>query len=418
MTARSPLIKAWRTSALRGSGSLARTERILFLGALGMLVVSAVLGDSLGAGAVDTGGPALRAHVHAGSLGWLTLAVLAVAAGMAGGDDRPAAGPARLGDGLSVLTVVTVAAFVIADAAGRAAGEAWTGAAALGAILALAGWLAVAGRRAGTRWTAARLGMAGSLVVLIAGSVIGAASAATAAGGDETGAASLASAHSAAVVVPFVILAVTSVLEWSASPSSGAAPVTTAGLVQVGALLLAAGAVIAGALVHDLALVEANIPLELGGIVIFLVRVGPPLLAAGWLASGRIWLVISTVALAVDVGLFAHVVFEIGRRRYVSIDTVPEWLLFTVDHVTFVAVGTTAVFGAIAALAGRDSRWPGTDAPAAAGLVLGLVATAAGIGAGSAPLEKASAAVLGVSVLLAVVVAALRVSGISRRLRT
>jgi len=415
MTVRTPLTKAWRTSTVRGSGSLARTERILFLGALGMLVVSAVLGDSLGAGAAVAGGPALRAHVHAGSLGWLTLAVLAVAAGMAGGDDRRAARPARLGDGLSWLTVVTVAAFVITDAAGWAAGGAWTGSAALAAILAFAGWLALAGRRAGTPWTVARLGMAGGLAVLIAGSVIGAASAATAAGRNETGAASLASAHSAAAVVPFVILAVTSVLEWSAAPSSGAAPVTTAGLVQVGALLLAAVAVITGTLGHDLTLVEANIPLELGGIVIFLVRAGPSLLGAGWLASGRIWLVTSTVALAVDVGLFAHVVFEIGRRRYVSIDTVPQWLLFTVDHTTFVAVGTTAVIGAIAALAGQDARWPRTDAPAAAGLVLGLAATAAGIGAGSALLETAFAAVLGVSVLLAVVVAALRVSGISRR---
>jgi hypothetical protein len=304
---------------------------------------------------------------------------------------------------------------VIADAAGGAAGEAWTGSAALAAILAFAGWVAVAGRRAGTPWTVARLGMAGALAVLIAGSVVGAASAAAAAGGNGAAADSLASAHSAATVVPFVILAVTSVLEWSAAPSPAAVPVTTAGLVQVGALLLAAVAVIVGTLGNDLALVEANIPLELGGIGIFLVRVGPALLAAGWRASGRVWLVTSTVALAVDVGLFAHVVYEIGRRRYVSIDTVPEWLVFTVDHMTFVAVGTTAVFGAIAARAGPDARWPGTDAPAAAGLVLGLAATAAGIGAGSALLDRAFAAVLGVAVLLAVVVAALRVPAISQR---
>jgi hypothetical protein len=390
---------------------VARAERTLFFGALGMLLVSAALGSSPGV-AAGAGGPALRAHVHAGSLGWLTLAVLAVAAGMAGDEARLPPGPGRAGSRVSWLTVAAVAAFVVADAAGSVAAEAWTGAAALAAILAFAGRLGVAFRRAGAAWTVPRLAMAGALAVLVAGSVIGAASAGAAASGNAAGAASLASSHSAALVVPFVILAATSIVEWAAAPSPAAAP-ATAGLVQVGALVLAAVAVITGVLAHDLALVEANIPLELGGIAIFLVRVGPLLLTAGWAASSRIWLVISTVALAVDAGLFAHVVFEIGRRRYVSIDTVPPWLLFAVDHVTFVAVGTTALLGAVAVRAGQESRWPAADVLAAAGVVAGIVATTAGIAAGPAVLERVPAAVLGVFVLAAVVMAALRAAAIT-----
>ena len=94
-----------------------------------------------------------------------------------------------------------------------------------------------------------------------------------------------------------MLLAATAVVEWAAArPSGGYEPVTTAGLAQVGALVVAAAVIIAGVLGSDLALVEANIPLELGGIAIFLIRVGPLLLTAGWARGGRIWLVTSTVA--------------------------------------------------------------------------------------------------------------------------
>lgn len=385
-----------------------------------MLLVSAGLGNSAGIGGTGGSGSALIAHVHAGSLGWLTLAALAAALRMVqdGDYDRePGPGQHRLAAPLSGLAVATVAAFVVATAAGSAAAEAWTGTAALLAILGFLAWLVALSRATRTRWVVPQLGMAGALVVLVAGTILGAISAGDTASGNATGAASLGSAHSAVLVVPFVVLAATAVVEWAAArPSGDYEPVTTAGLVQVGALLVAAAVIIAGVLANDLALVEANIPLELGGIAIFLIRVGPLLLTAGWAKGSRIWLVTSNVALAVDAGLFAHVVFEIGARRYVSIDQVPPWLLFTVDHVTFVAVGTTALFGAIAAMArdAEDARWQRADQLAAAGLLLGLAGMAAGIGAGSAAIEGAFATVLGIALLVAVVVAALRTATITR----
>jgi hypothetical protein len=388
-------------------------ERILLFGALGMLLVSAGLADGARVDVAAGGGSALDAHVHAGSLGWITLAVLAVALRMAEGDDRPVRS-SRLARGLSGFTTATIAAFVVADVAGSVDGEVWTGAVALAAIVVFLARLAVVSRRERVAWTVPRLSMAAALAVLVVGSVIGAISAGNAATGHLAVAASLASSHSAILVVPFVVLASTSVLEWSALPSSSSLALTTAGLVQVGALALSAAAVTAGVVWHDLALVEANIPLVFGGIAIFLVRVGPVVLAAGWARSSRIWLVTGTVGVAVDVGLFAHVVFEIGARRYVSVDTVPQWLVFSVDHVTFVAVGTTALFGAVAAMAGQGDRWLETDVPAAAGLVLGLAGTAAGIGLGSLAVEQVGVTVLGVSVFAATAVAGLRVAGVTR----
>ena len=243
-----------------------------------------------------------------------------------------------------------------------------------------------AGSWARAAWTVPFLSLAAALAVLAAGAGLGTV---------PTGA---------------VILFATGVTEWSVSRPAALAAPTTAGLVQVGALVLAAAALTGGIVGHDLALVEANVPLQIGGIAVFGARIGPRLLAPGWSGSGRVWLALSAVALAVDVGLVAHLVFEIGRRRYVSIDMVPRWLVFAIDHVTFVAVGASAFLGAIAAMPGQPDRWTAADRLAAAGLGTGLGGTALGIGIGSVPLTVLFATVLGLSLLASVAVAALRVS--------
>jgi hypothetical protein len=412
--------------------SMDRAERVLLFGALGMLLVSAAIGDGSATGALGASGPALRAHVHAGSLGWITLAVLAVALRMATGS-YGSSGSRAWADLLSWLAVAATLAFVVADAIGSAAARAWTGAPVLVVIAAftgLLGWLVTTRRAGRAPWSVPGLGMGAALAVLLAASALGALAAGAAAP------ASLSDARSAALSVPFVVLAATSVLEWAVVSASGEAGLrepqrrvcdldaggetqpTTAGLVQVGALGLAAAALIAGVLTRNLALVEANVPLELGGIAIFAVRVGPALLTSGTRA-GRSWFVTGAVGLAVDVGLVAHLVFEVGQRRYVTAAMIPGWLPFAVDHVTFVAVGTACLFGTIAVMTGRQegAHWHRADALAAVGLVTGLAGTTVGIGAGSPVLEWTSSAVLGLAVLGAVAVAAARVAAIKPAMR-
>src|SRR5215472_1441343 len=167
-----PVVNRWR-----GSGWAGRAEQILLSAALAMLLVTA----GLGASAAYLNGTALRTHLDVGLLGWMTLAVLAVA-----------------------LRVVSER-----------------------------------GRKAVA--TVPGLGIAGALTVLAAGAVLG--------------------VSLADIALPFVVLASTATTEWSAAPDGGPAPATTAGLVQVGALVLAAAAVIAGVRKHNLALAESNIPL-------------------------------------------------------------------------------------------------------------------------------------------------------------
>jgi hypothetical protein len=387
--------------------SVAPAQRVLALGALGMLVISTGLG---GAGAAFGGprGPALRLHADASSLGWLTLGVLAVAVGMSARNGS-AASVRRAGSLLALTAVAAVVAFVVADVDGSAAAAAWSGIAVLVAIVAVMGWLPTVSPRTRDAWTAPRQSLAVALGVLISGYVLGTVAAWLTVSGNSNAAASLAAARSAVLAVPVVVLVATATVEWASVRAAAATPLTTAGLVQVGALALAAVALIVGVLTSDLALTEANIPLELTGIAIFLVRVGPGLLRAGWWRGSRIWLVTSAVALAADVGLFAHVVFEVGVQRYASAGLVPAWLVFSVDHVTFAGVGTAALLGGFAAMTGVPDRWPAAETVAAVGLVLGLAGTALGVGVGSTATEAVAGTVFGLSVLLAAVLAGLRV---------
>jgi hypothetical protein len=341
-------------SSTRSARRAVLAQRVLALGALAVLVVAAVGGAETGLGGMH--GAALRVHADAGSLGWMTLGTLAVALGMSTSD---------------------------------------------------------ASTTARANWTVPRLGMAAALALLAIIYVMGAISMLAAAFGHAAAVASLAAARSAAAAVPFVVLAATATVEWATASTGEAgetAGLSTAGTVQVGALALAAVALIAGVLTSDLPVTEANIPLELAGIAIFLVRVGPRLLTAGWARGSRIWLVTSAVALAADAGLIAHVVFEVGAQRYAYAALVPAWLVFTVDHVTLVGVGTAALLGGIAALTGQQDRWAMADSVAAVGLVLGLAGTAAGLGVGSAVAEALAGTVFGLSLLLAAAVAALRVA--------
>ncbi len=356
-------------------------------------------------------GMAFRVHADAGSLGWLVLGVLAMASAMFASVGPGRSAGDRTDRSLAWLAVMTVFVVIAANAGSSAFAAAAADTALLVEVAAIAVWLGIVQARTRIAWTVPRLGVVAALAVLLTGSVLGTVAAWLTFNGDAASAAGPASAHSVVLAVPFVMLAATAAAECAAGQQAVAAEqVTTSGLVQVGALTLAAAALIAGVLTSSLALTEANIPLEIGGIGIFLVRVGPRLLTAGRARGSGIWLVTSAVAMAVDVGLFAHVVYEVGAQRYASLGLVPAWLVFTVDHLTFAGIGGAALYGASAALTGQRDRWPAADIVAVAGLVLGIAGYAVGLGIRSPVEEAASGGAFGLSVLLAVVVTGLRVA--------
>ena len=259
-------------------------------------------------------------------------------------------------------------------------------------------------------WSTPRWGIAACTLWLVIGLVIGAM--ATVRGSHAS---RLGQIHAAGLTVPFVFLAMTAILEWAADPAASRVVATTAGLAQIGLIFLGGLALLAGDATHDLPLLVANVPMEIAGVTIFLVRCGPTIFRSRWWRSPAVWLGLSTISLAIDIGLFAHVVLEVARRRYLYIELVPRWLVFAVDHTTFVAVGSTALFGALASF----ERGPGVlstfDLAAASGLVIGLVGTLVGIAAGRGSVELFFVWFTLVAIVIAVASAFIRLASIARR---
>src|SRR5260370_20950931 len=106
------------------SRGTARAERVLLLGALARLLISAGLGGARSA-AGGLSGQVLAVHVGAGSLGWLALGILAMALGMlpSDGDGRP---DDQVGYWLAWIAVAAVAAYVLVGANGPAGASAGT----------------------------------------------------------------------------------------------------------------------------------------------------------------------------------------------------------------------------------------------------------------------------------------------------
>jgi hypothetical protein len=182
-------------------------------------------------------------------------------------------------------------------------------------------------------------------------------------------------------------------------------------MTQVGLIVFGGVALFAGDATRSLALLAANVPLEIAGVLIFLVRCGPSIFGPSWWRSREIWLGLSAVSLALDLGLFLHVVWEVVRRRYLYVELVPRWLIFAVDHTTFLAIATTALFGALASSEPGPDVLRRFDVTAAVGLSIGLLGAVIALAADQLQLERFFVWWMALAIVVAVGCALVRVTG-------
>lgn len=97
---------------------LAGDVRLLFQSALVIFLVTVVIGILNGLDLVDFSHDQLLTHVHAGTLGWITLAVLAATLWLLGEGGPVAEVEARRAHQFSVLAVAAIALYVAAFASG------------------------------------------------------------------------------------------------------------------------------------------------------------------------------------------------------------------------------------------------------------------------------------------------------------
>jgi hypothetical protein len=373
----------------------------VYSAALLVFTVTVVIGILNGTNLVDFSRDAILTHVHAGTLGWLTLGVMATTFWVFSddGSEPVSRGATRA---LAWLAGLAFVAYIGAFYSGNLVARASLAFPVLLVILWFLGWVWRA-LRSGPM-TLPRVGIVGAIAMLLVGGTIGTliqVQMATGAqifpaGGDMVG------GHATAMVFSYLILFGMVVAEWRlVGGTPGRLP--RGGVAQI-SLLLAAGAATVVALLFGIqAILPLSILLEVGAVVMFLVRLGGPILRVAWgtASSARqfgmsaAFIVADIVLIIVTIAVFLSVDGDINRF--------PLGLIVAADHATFIGVMTNALFALLLAAAERD---PSQSRPLAQvtfwGLNIGLVGFMAGLLTETEILKQVFTPIMGLSILIAI----------------
>jgi len=370
--------------------------RNLFRAAQVIFVITVVIGILNGTDVWDVPRNTLLTHVHAGTLGWITLSIFGAAIWIFGSPDDNSSNT------LANFSIVALALYVLAFWSGDILNIEETIQRPIGGTLAFIAmvWMFVWAlrRKRGKRWDVAEFGLALALLFLVIGAVLGVLLGLQLAGTEIVAAENadrLGSAHPAAMVIGYVVLAAVALIEWLIR--KGDAPglsESRAGMIQMILIFLAGLLGLVGFLVDNEMLLQLNVPLEVVGLIILLVRLRSFLAPSQW--GGSIVEAMpraAVIGLVVGVGLLAYVVsLFVGGSEFEEIE---HWLI-ALDHVNFIAVVTNLIFAMMALASDVTERanriifW-GTN--------VGIVGFVAGLVAENAPLKRIFTPILGVALL-------------------
>jgi hypothetical protein len=384
-------------SVLRGTPSWAIAARDLYLVAMAVFVLNIGIGILNGADAVEFDRNQLLTHVHAGTIGWLTLTIVASSFLLFRSADR------RLMLALAILVPIYVAAFYTGSFALRAAG----GTLLLVAIAWLLVWIwrqFLAGER-----SLPRLAVVLGLTSFGYGAVIGVLLQVQFALGVTILSGNGILAHASAMTFAYLVLVSFGLIEWRVLGTRG---LPRAGLVQVLALFLG-GLVISLGLLAGAAQAAGGIYLltQLVAIVLFVVRIWPRSLRVGWLdtnpirhvGAASVWVVGALI-------LFMYLVyFFITAANPEDPEAFPLNVIIASDHAVYIGVITNIMLGLLSLLvldeAARRS-WVGHLI--FWGVNLGLLVFVIGLIVDTAEIKRIGAPVMGVTLLVALAILAMR----------
>jgi hypothetical protein len=378
----------------------ARVVRALFLTAMATFLVTIVIGILNGTDAVEFNHDQILTHVHSGTLGWISLSIVAAAAWVARGIDR------RLAIAIGVVIPVYVLAFYLAIP--------WLRAVAGGVLLVLIVWLVVwAWGVASARRSLPTLAVALGLTTFTYGAVIGVLRQVQLAGGPSLfpASADIVGAHASAMVFSYLIIVAMGLLEWRIL---GTEDRPRGGVAQV-VLLFIGGLIISGTLLFlpTEALQPAGgvyLLVELVAVVLFAVRVLPRAVRIDWAtdAAGRHFAAASifvVVATLIFLSLVARVIAD------PTVDVTSPALAGTLvasDHSAFIGVVTNLMLGLMLALTVDRPRQAALDQVTFWGTNVGLLIFLVGLITNEVLLKRIGAPVMGLSLLYALAMIALR----------
>jgi hypothetical protein len=335
----------------------------------------------------------LLAHVHSGTLGWITLSILAAAAWIFA---TPLPRPLR--DGAIVAVVFYIAMFWIDSEPLRPV----AGSLVLIAIVWFAVWAFQ--QRARQTLSVPKLSILLASVNLTIGGILGVLLGLSLAGAIDLGE-GIAGAHPAMMVVGYLLLAGVAIDEQLLG-GPGTERVSRAGAWQAWLFFVAGIALAVGVLFDIMPLLGVNLLGEIAGIAIVLVRNRHTIAGAGWpTASSRLH---GAMSLLFTVPALALLAYLIGRYAQ-DIESAPRGLFLALDHATFVGILTNGILGLLLVVtAARRGLWPWADRLVFWGVNLGLATFIVGLIAEVAWIKRIGTPVMGASILLGLLVAAIR----------
>ena len=370
---------------------LQREVVLLLQAAMIVFVWTVGIGILNGTDLVDFDNKVILSHVHAGTLGWITTCVFAASMWFFGAGATD--GQARTARGLTWASLVILPVFAFTFAFTYQEPRAIIGSLALGCIVGFFGWVVVRAR--GLELTTVHLGFLAAVATSVIGGVIGVLLATKIATGREVIPDGGEDAHPATMVVGFLIPVGMALAEWgllgSAVRRAGRLGWAQIGLPFLGGLLLMVGLL---ADIDPLPPLAALI--ELAGVVIFFIRLGPAIRRVSWArrTPGRF-------AAVAAVAIIANIVFinYLAAANEGDFDLVAEHQVLALDHMMFVGVLTNAIFALLVTATAADDRWERLNTFVLVGVNVGLVGFFVSLLAESTWLERIATPLLGVSIL-------------------
>ena len=375
--------------------SMPSSVRNLFRAALVTFVITVVIGILNGLDIWDPPRGALLTHVHAGTLGWITLAVFGGAIWMFGDEEGA--------NGLAAFSIFSLSAYVLAfwsvDLTSPTTIQRPIGGTL--AFIAMA-WMMVWAfrRKRGRVWTVPQFGMALALVFLVIGAVLGVLLGLQLAEVElvaPENAENLAGAHPAAMVFGFVVLAALALAEWMLRGDD--APLLGGdrlGAIQMVSMFLAGLSAMLGVLFTIEPLLMLNVPLEVVAIGLVLWRLRRHLRPSEWSAGPGRFVRTSLIALVPVVILTAMVI-----QQFVSGADFPDFvhILVALDHTNFLLVVTGLILAMMIAGSAVSAV---SSAVMYYGLVVGASGFVVGLLAQSTVLKRIFTPILGLALLHAI----------------
>lgn len=380
------------------AGELGRQVRTLYLVAMALFVVTIVIGIVNGLDLYEFDRNQLLTHVHSGTVGWLSLAIIASAMWMRGSANLT----------MALAFSILIPAYVLAFYTGNLAARAATGVALLLAMAWLFIW--------SWRWAMSERSLPSLAVTLgitsfFYGGVIGVLFQVQLATGTTLfpEGADIVGAHAGTMTFAYLILAAMGFLEWRVRATTG---MPILGLIQIVALF-GGGALLAVVSIFAPGQVQAiggmYLLVELVAVVLFVIRIVPSAARTNWLSdSAARYIGASSLFVVVAMALYIYLVVT-----FLADPTQPFENFFPIlvasDHAAYIGVTTNVLIGLMFGLAADRADGRGIVTQAAFWVMnLGLVTFLVGLATETSILKQIGAPSMGIALLVLLVVATMR----------